>query len=325
MTLRQTLQAAPTKTKELIEKLRGTSNQALKTRESLFAELKEQLTLYLDQEDQHLFPILRKHPETKALASDAAKSSKELRARLTELDGAAKDNDAFSTKVGELQSLLQQHLRDERKQLLPAVSKALDEEEAANVAAAIEGGFAEAEEAKREEKRKAADLAKRQAQKEEEARAAGRAAVRAQKAAEREAREQAEQVREAVKAPIVQAVEGTREAAAQAQGALAVYSGTFEKAAADIRAFSASRSVAAQGASQFMSAWVDWMSRTRRAQAETSRRMFQCRTFAQLAEVQSEMVTNSTRNLVEGNAALLEIAQQTSKQALRTLETQRAQ
>jgi hemerythrin-like domain-containing protein len=325
MTLRQTLQAAPTKTKELIEKLRGTSNSAVKTRESVFAELKEQLTLYLDQEDQHLLPILRKHAETKALASDAAKASKELRARLVELDGVAKDNDEFGVKVGELQSLVQQHLRDERKQLLPAVSKALDDEEAAKVAAAIEGGFADAEKAKQDEKRKAADLARQQAERAKEALAAERAAARAQKAAEREAREQAERVQEAAKAPIVRAVEETREAASQAQGALAAYSGTFEKAAADLRAVSASRSVAAQGASQFMSAWVEWMGKATRAQAETSRRILQCRNLAQLAEVQSEMVTASTRNLIEGNTALLEIAQQTSTQALRTLETQRAQ
>jgi hypothetical protein len=53
--------------------------------------------------------------------------------------------------------------------------------------------------------------------------------------------------------------------------------------------------------------------------------MLECRNFAQLAEVQGEIISNSTRSLIEGNAALLEIAQQTSKQALRTLEDQRAQ
>ena len=124
MTLRQTLHAAPAKTTVLFEKLRGTSNQALKTRENIFAELKEQLTLYLDQEEQHLFPLLRKHPETKALANDAAKAGKEMRARLMTLDGAAKDNDEFTSGVGELQALLQRHIRDERKELLPAISKA---------------------------------------------------------------------------------------------------------------------------------------------------------------------------------------------------------
>jgi hypothetical protein len=324
MTLRQTLNAAPSKTKELIEKLKNTSNQAVKTRESVFAEIKEQLTLYLDQEDQHLLPLLRKHADTKPLAADAAKASKELRARLVSLDGAAKDNDEFSAQVGELQALLQKHVRDERKELLPAVLKALDDEEAAGVAAAIEAGFADAEKAKREEKRKAAARAERQEQLAKEALAAERAAARAQKAAEQEALEQAEKLKEATKAPLVRAVEQTREAASEVQGAIGAYSGTFEKAAADLRAVSASRSIAAQGASQFVSAWVEWVSSSARSQAEVSRKMLQCRSFAQLAEVQSEMVTNSTRHLIEGNSAFLQIAQQTSKQALRTLETQRS-
>ena len=325
MTLRQTLLAAPTKTKDLIEKLRGTSNQAIKTREGLFAELKEQLTLYLDQEEEHLLPLLRKHEETKALAGDAAKVAKELRARLATLDGAAKDNDEFADQVAELQALLQQHVRDEKKELLPAVLKALDDEEAAGVADAIEAGFADAKKAKRDEKREEKAAAEREAQLAKEARAAERAAARAQKAAEQEAREQAEKIVEATKAPLRRAVEQTSEAASQVQGAFGAYSGTFEKAAADIRAVSASRNIAAQGATQFVSAWVEWMTRSTRAQAEAATRMLQCRNLAQLAEVQSEMVTNSTRNLIERNAALLEIAQETSKQALRTLEAQRAQ
>jgi hemerythrin-like domain-containing protein len=323
MTLRQTLQAAPAKTKDLIEKLKATSNQAVKTRESVFADLKEQLTLYLDQEEQHLLPMLRKHAGTKALAADAAKAGKEMRARLEALDGVAKDSDEFTAAVGELQALLQQHVRDERKELLPAVTKALDDEEASAVAASIEAGFADAEQAKRDEKRKAAALAKREEQLAKDAAAAARAAARAQKAAEQDAREQAEKVREAAKAPLVRAAEQTREAASEVQGALGAYSGTFQKAAADLRAVSASRSVAAKSASQFMSAWVDWMSRSTQAQADASRRLLQCRSFAQLAEVQSEMVTNSTRNLIERNTALLEIAQQTSRQALQTLEAQR--
>jgi hypothetical protein len=67
------------------------------------------------------------------------------------------------------------------------------------------------------------------------------------------------------------------------------------------------------------------MSNSTRVQADASRRMLQCRNFKQLAEVQSEIVTNSTRQMIERNAAFLEIAQQTSKQALQTLEAQREQ
>jgi hemerythrin-like domain-containing protein len=324
MTLRQTLQAAPTKTKELIEKLSGTSNQAVKTRDSLFAELKEQLSLYLDVEEQNLLPLLRKHQETKSLASDAAKGSRDLRARLREVEAAPRDNDEFLAKVKELQTLLQQHVRDERRELLPAVLKALDDEEAASLAGAIEGGFAEAEEAKREQKRQAAALAKRETELAEQAEAAERAAARAEKAAAREARAAAKKAAEAATATMAEVVERSSEAASQAQGALASYSGTFQKATADLRAVSASTSIAAQGASQFMSAWMEWIGKATRAQAEASRRIMECTNIAQFAEVQNEILSNATRNLIERNAAFLEIAQQTSKKALSPLDAQRA-
>ena len=324
MTLRQTLQAAPNKTKELIEKLRGTSNQALKTRESLFSELKEQLTLYLDVEEQHLLPLLRKHPETKALASDAAKAGKELRTRLSDLESAPQDNDEFIGGVKDLQSLLQKHVRDEKNELLPAVLKALDDEEAATLAAAIDGGFAEAEEAKREQKKEAAAARKREAELAEEAEAAERAVKRAEKAALRETREAAERATEAATATIVEAVEKTSEAASQAQGALDTLSGTFQKATDDMRAVSASTSIAAQGASQLMSSWVEWVGKAARAQADASRRILQCTNIVQLAEVQKEIVADATRTMIESNAALLEIAQQTSKKALSPLNAQRA-
>jgi hemerythrin-like domain-containing protein len=324
MTLRQTLQAAPTKTKDLIEKLRGTSNQALKTRESLFAELKEQLTLYLDVEEQHLLPLLRKHSETKSLASDAAKAGKDLRTRLRELEAAPQDNDEFLDGVKDLQSLLQKHVRDEKNELLPAVLKALDDNEAATLAEAIDGGFAEAEESKRQQKKEAAAARRREMELAKEAKAAERAVRRAEKAALREAGEAAERTAEAATATIVQAVETTSQAASQAQGALDAYSGTFETATSDMRAISASTSIAAQGASQLMSAWVEWVGKAARVQADASRRLLQCTNIAQLAEVQKEIVSDATRSMIESNAALLEIAQQTSKKALSPLNVQRA-
>jgi hypothetical protein len=325
MTLRQTLQAAPNNTKDLIGKLSDTSNQALKTRESLFGELKEQLNLYLDVEEQHLLPLLRKHPETKVLASDAAKAGKALRARLSELEAAPRDTDDFVAKVKELQGLLQQYVRDEKNELLPAVLKALDEEEATGLAEAIDSGFAEAEEAKREQKRKAAAVAKQQAELAEQLQAAERASARAQKAAARDASAAAEKASEAARATIAQAAEQASEVASEARGALATYGGTIGRATADMRAVSASTNIAAQGASRFVSAWVEWMGKATRAQAEASRRILQCTSIAQFAEVHQDIVAQATRNLIESNAALLEIAQQTSKKALSPLQAQRTQ
>ena len=144
MTLRQTIQAAPAKTTELISKLSATSNQAVKTRESLFAELSEELTRYVEIEEKHFLPLLRKHPDTKDLATEALKGNKDLRAALAKLAALPKDNDAFLAELGELNKGFQQHVRSETKELLPAVLKALSDEEAGTLAATMEGAVAEA-------------------------------------------------------------------------------------------------------------------------------------------------------------------------------------
>ena len=128
MTLRQTIQAAPEKTAELINKLSATSNQAVKTRESLFAQLNEELLRFVEIEEQHLLPLLRKRPETKDLATAALKGNKDLHAALAKLAALPKDNDAFLAELAELNKGFQQHVRNERKELLPAVLKALSDD-----------------------------------------------------------------------------------------------------------------------------------------------------------------------------------------------------
>jgi Hemerythrin HHE cation binding domain/Phasin protein len=158
-TIRQLIQTSPAKANELFAKLAGTSGNAVKTRERLFAELKEELELQMRLEEQHLFPALRKRKETKDLVPDALNDNKETRRALTELERTPKESDAFASKVAELRKAFQQHVRDERKELLPAVLKALDDEEAGAIVEKIEGAKAEVEEAKRteaEERRAAA-------------------------------------------------------------------------------------------------------------------------------------------------------------------------
>src|SRR5829696_4660989 len=66
-TIRQFLQTSPVKAMDLFTKLLDTSDNAIKTRERLFAQLKDELELAAKLEEQHLFPVLRKNNETKEL------------------------------------------------------------------------------------------------------------------------------------------------------------------------------------------------------------------------------------------------------------------
>jgi hypothetical protein len=332
MTLRQTLQAAPTKTGELIAKLSETSNQALKTRESLFAALSEELARYVEIEEQNLLPLLRTHPDTKELAADAAKGNKELRALLTKLAAAPKDDDAFLVQLAELDKSFQQHVRNERKELLPSVIKALSDEEARELAENMERAAAVAEEAKREEKRQEASRARRKAQAEEEAATAQRAAVRAEKAAERKTRESAEKVAGTVERGAAAVQEGARQVtanitqraqkvASEAGEAMAVVGGSARKIADELQVMRASSTISAAVVSDFGSTWFDWFGKATRANVEASQQLLQCRTAKQLAELQGELITASMRNWMESSAKLLQITQRTSRQALAPLES----
>src|SRR3954464_11204306 len=150
-TIRQLIQTSPAKANELFAKLAETSGNAVKTRERLFSELKEELELQMRLEEQHLFPVLRKRKETKDLVPDALNDNKEARKALSELERTPKESEAFVSKVAELRKAFQQHVRDGRKELLPAVLKALDDEEAEAIVEKIEGAKAEVEEGKRAE------------------------------------------------------------------------------------------------------------------------------------------------------------------------------
>ena len=150
-TIKQLIQTSPAKANEIFAKLVDTSGAAVKTRERLFAELKDELELQANLEEQHLFPVLRKHKETKNLVADAINANKLTRKLLAELERTPKESEDFASKVVELRKAFQQHVRDEKNELLPAVLKALSDEEAQAVVEKIEDGKAETEEAKRAE------------------------------------------------------------------------------------------------------------------------------------------------------------------------------
>src|ERR671910_1963444 len=203
-TLRQLIQTSPARVNELFAKLVDTSETAVKTREKIFAELKGELELLADLEEQHLFPVLRKHKELKDLVREALNDNKATCKLLTELDHTPKDNEEFASRVEELRRVFQQHVRDEKKELLPAVLKALSDEEAEAVVDRIEAGKAEIEEAKRAEaeERRADARREREQAEAEQARieAAERADAKERRAAARQEREEAERVQQAAEA-----------------------------------------------------------------------------------------------------------------------------
>jgi stress response protein YsnF len=207
------MQEGSSKVNDLFARLSDTSEGAVKTREKLFAELKAELELHANLEEEHLFPLLRKNAETKDLVADAVKDNKNLRARLADLDALPKNAEEFIPLLTELQKAFRQHARDDKKELLPAVQRALSAEQTQEVAEKMEASLAEIEQAKQDE---AEERRARAKQEREQADLEAEAAARQQQAredAERRTRETARKVADTAAMPLDVAAEASRKVA----------------------------------------------------------------------------------------------------------------
>ncbi|WP_201833222.1 phasin family protein [Microvirga zambiensis] len=134
-------QTPPDRANDLFDKLLATSDGAAKTRERLLLELKDELDLLANLQEQHLFPILRKH-DMQDLLEAAVSDNRETAALLEELASIPKSGGEFLGKIAALRQAFQKHIRDDRKELLPAILQVLSAEEAQAVADKVEDEMA---------------------------------------------------------------------------------------------------------------------------------------------------------------------------------------
>jgi len=83
--------------------------------------------------------------------SDALNDNKQTRKLIADLEQTPKESEEFATKVAELRKVFQQSVRDDKNELLPAILKALSDEEAQGIVENIEAEKAQIEEARRAE------------------------------------------------------------------------------------------------------------------------------------------------------------------------------
>src|SRR5215212_6848264 len=318
-TIRQLIQTSPAKANELFAKLADTSGNAVKIRERLFSELKEELELQIRLEEQHLFPVLRKRKETKELVSDALNDNKETRKALTELERTPKESDEFASKVAELRKAFQQHVRDERKELLPAVLKALDDEEAEAIVEKIEGAKAEVEEAKRaeaeqrraaarEEREEAENVARQERERVETVRRTAETVGNVVRVSTDAPRRVAETAREAVQSGV-----GTAAQMAQKATDFGLYS--FSDVTRRVQNAAAGMTAVAQAntglAMRYQAIWREVFQLAQQAtqeRTESLTRLLSVRSPQQLLDVNIDLLKGEMQRFFDGQARLSQLS-----------------
>lgn len=307
MTLTQLIQGAPAKANELFAKLADTSDGAVKTRERLLAELKEELETQAQLEERHLFPVLRKHKETRDLVQEAINDNREAKALLAELETIPKDGEDFARKLAELRKVFQQHVRDERKELLPAVRKALSDEEAQAVSDKIEAGRARIEDARREEAEQRRAEARREREAVEAMARPAERIIRAEAGVVETGAQVARSGLDATQRGVRQAAEAASRTARQ------VAPPVLEQ----FQALAQAPAAVARAAGEAGGAWMEYVNRTTRAGAEAFQQMSRCSGPAQLAEAQQRFVWEAARAWMDVGSRMLDLTVRASGEALR--------
>jgi len=317
-TNRRFSQAPPDKANELFEKLLATSDTAVKTRERLFVELKQELELLANLQEEHLFPVLRRHG-MHDLVREATSDNEETRALLAELEHMPKNNAEFIGHVTELRRAFQQHIRDDKKKLLPAVLKVLSDDEAQAMAEKVENEMANIEETKRAEAKRVREQVETVQRVTEDVADTLRAGVEG-------AQTVARTMQEAMENSLGAISELTRRSSGQA---LQIFGrpegdaqGLSEEASHNFRAVAQSSTVLARGLQDVSREVFERSQQRLQRNLDGLHALARCRSMTDFVEVQSSLLRDNLEQTVENSRRLAELTIQMADEATRTVTVQ---
>jgi hypothetical protein len=130
----------------IFEKLEPTTERGVKTREELFAQLKQELEIHTQIEEQFLYPALKQAQETHDITLEAYEEHHVIKELLAELDALAKDDETWGAKLTVLKENVEHHVEEEEGEMFSGARDVLSSEQIEELGARMEA-------AKREQKK----------------------------------------------------------------------------------------------------------------------------------------------------------------------------
>ena len=113
----------------ILEKLEETTERALKTREDLFAQLKNELDIHANIEETIFYPVLKKAEESRDITLEAFEEHRIVKQLLAELEASSKDDEQWTAKFTVLKENIEHHVEEEEGEMFTKARKVLSEEE----------------------------------------------------------------------------------------------------------------------------------------------------------------------------------------------------
>lgn len=113
----------------IFEKLDATTERGVKTREELFTQLKTELDIHAQIEEQILYPVLKEVKETHEITLEAFEEHAVVKQLLAELDALSKDDETWGAKLTVLKENVEHHVEEEEGEMFKDARKVLGKEQ----------------------------------------------------------------------------------------------------------------------------------------------------------------------------------------------------
>jgi hypothetical protein len=262
--------------------------------------------------------VLRRHGRFDLL-QQALTDNEETNALLAELERLPKNSAEFISQVTELRTLFQQHIRDDRRELLPAVLEVLSDEETNAMIETVEDEMASIDEMKRADSRRAREQGEAVKRVAEDVADTLRANVEG-------AQSMVQAMQEAVETGLGAFSELTRRSTGQSLLAAgrpdAVALGLSEQAAHNLRAVAQSGTVLVHGLQEISREVADRGQKRLQRNLDGMHALARCRSMTDLVEVHSSLLRDNLEQTVENSRRIAELTIQMADEAARTVTVQ---
>jgi hemerythrin-like domain-containing protein len=99
------------------------------TRQQLFTQLKQELTIHAHIEETILYPALKAASETRELTEEAYEEHQEVKDLLAELEATPPDSEEWSDMITELRENVEHHVEEEEGEMFTQAREVLSEQQ----------------------------------------------------------------------------------------------------------------------------------------------------------------------------------------------------
>ena len=117
------------KVDEIFSKLDETTERAIKTREELFARLKEELDVHAHIEETILYPVLKREAETREITFEGLEEHHVIKVLLKELAAESVETEVWTAKLKVLKENVEHHVEEEEGEMFKEARSILSTEQ----------------------------------------------------------------------------------------------------------------------------------------------------------------------------------------------------